>query len=68
MAQLDQDGDGKISKEEAPAPMQNFFDQIDTSGDGFLDQEEQAALRSRFQGRGGGGPPGDGGTDAPPPQ
>jgi HlyD family secretion protein len=57
---LDKDGDGRLSREEAPGPMANFFDSIDTNGDGFVDRKEHAALLSRF--RGGDGPPG-----GPPP-
>ena len=49
--QSDQDGDGKISKDEAPEFMQSFFDRVDTNADGFLDESEIQAMRSR----GGGG-------------
>lgn len=55
--QLDEDGDGKISRDEAPEPMQNFFSRIDANGDGFLDEEEISAMRGRGGRRGGGGPP-----------
>lgn len=45
---LDKDGDGKISKEEAPARLKERFDDIDENGDGFIDQEElEKALRAR---------------------
>ncbi|MEX1042925.1 MAG: HlyD family efflux transporter periplasmic adaptor subunit [Pirellulaceae bacterium] len=43
---LDQDGDGKISREEAPKPMQARFDQIDSDGDGQLSREELSAARA----------------------
>ncbi len=54
---LDQDGDGKISRDEAPERMRDFFSNIDTNGDGFIDNAEINAMRQRF---GGGGPPGTG--------
>jgi collagen type III alpha len=54
--QLDRDGDGKISREEAPEPMRPYFDQIDENQDGFLDRQEVNSLRRRFGGRGGGAP------------
>ncbi len=43
--QFDKDEDGKISKEEAPERMQQFFDRIDSNGDGFADAEEFKAMR-----------------------
>lgn len=49
MQSLDRDGDGKISRDEAPAPMQPYFDKIDTNHDGFLSSEEMAAARARRQ-------------------
>ena len=55
---MDKDGDGKISKDEAPEPMKNFFDRMDANGDGFLERSELEAMRNR---RGGGGPGGPGG-------
>ena len=61
LKRLDSDGDGKISKEEAPERMRERFDQIDTNGDGFIDEAEQKALienmRRRFA-EGGGRPEG----------
>ena len=54
MAALDKDGDGKISKDEAPDRMKDRFDSMDSNGDGFIDKAEQAALIRRFQ-QGGGG-------------
>ena len=51
-ADFDADGDGKISKEEAPERMKERFDQIDRDGDGYIDKAEQDALiemlRRRF--------------------
>jgi collagen type III alpha len=54
---LDADGNGKISKDELPAPMQPQFSRIDTNGDGFLDREELRQMATRF-GPGGPGRPG----------
>ncbi len=48
---LDADGDGKISKEEAPERMRERFGQIDTDGDGFLDKAEQDELTRRLRDR-----------------
>jgi len=47
--QADVDGDGKISREEAPERMQAAFDEIDTNGDGFLDEAEFEARRAARQ-------------------
>ena len=41
----DKDGDGKVSKDEAPERMRSFFDRIDGNGDGFIDEAEVSALR-----------------------
>ena len=59
---LDKDGDGKISRQEAPERMQEFFDRIDANQDGFLDQGEIGQMRNRARR---GGPPGAEG--GPPP-
>ena len=77
-SRFDKDGDGKISKEEAPERMLQRFEKMDRNGDGFFDKEEQEALIKRMQERfrqGGprpdrpGGRPGrgegEGGTDKP---
>ena len=62
----DADGDGKVSKEEAPERMKSFFDFIDTNKDGFIDKAEaDEAAKRRGSGGGGqgggrGGPPGGG--------
>ena len=60
MMQFDADGDGKVSKQEAPERMQEGFDAMDTNKDGALDQAEIKALREmmRAKFRGGGGPGG----------
>jgi Ca2+-binding EF-hand superfamily protein len=41
--QLDTDGDGKVSLEEAVAPQKPRFNETDTDGDGFVSAEEAAA-------------------------
>jgi hypothetical protein len=56
----DKDGDGKISREEAPEWMQTFFDRLDANSDGFIDAQEQAEMRKRASGGGRGGPGGPG--------
>ncbi|MCP5119954.1 MAG: hypothetical protein GY953_54850 [bacterium] len=43
----DVNGDGKLSKDEAPPPVRRRFDRMDANSDGFLDQEEVEALRQR---------------------
>lgn len=55
LMQFDKDGDGKVSKDEAPAQMQSFFDRLDGNGDGFIDSAEVGKMRNRA--RSGGGPP-----------
>lgn len=63
LMQYDKDGDGKVSKEEAPAQMQAFFGRIDTNGDGFIDKSEVSAAAARRRQGGGmkkGGRPGGG--------
>ncbi len=58
---LDTDGDGKVSKDEAPEQMKAFFDRIDGNGDGFIDKSEAdaaAKARAAAEAGGGGGPPG----------
>ena len=54
-ADLDKNGDGKISPDEAPERMAEHFDEHDTNSDGFIDKKEQAAviefIRQRFSQR-----------------
>lgn len=68
MMQYDKDGDGKVTKEEAPEFMQSFFDRIDLNGDGSVTAKEIAERRKQREqqggGEGGGAPGGSGG----PPQ
>jgi len=51
-SELDKNGDGKISPEEAPERMAEHFDEHDTNSDGFIDKKEQAEviefIRQRF--------------------
>lgn len=58
LERFDADGDGKLSKDEAPPPMQERFDSLDTDGDGFLTPKEMAAMRGPFRGGSRGGPGG----------
>ena len=53
MLQNDTDGDGKISKAEAPERMQGFFDNLDSDSDGFVTQTEMEAMSKRWRGGGG---------------
>ncbi len=81
LKQADTDGDGKISKEEAPERLQAAFDRIDEDTDGFLGADElrkMAEQRGRggrrgagtspdgATGPGGAGPGGPGGGFGPP--
>lgn len=63
-ARLDKDGDGKLSKDEAPERMQENFDRLDRNSDGFVDREELAS--SFRQGRPGGRPPAEGQPEKKP--
>jgi len=54
MLENDADGDGKISKAEAPERMQGFFDNLDSDSDGYVTTEELEAMSKRWRGGGGG--------------
>lgn len=54
---FDQNGDGKISQEEAPPPMQKNFARHDTNGNGFIDADEAQSLPRPGQGPSPGSPP-----------
>lgn len=58
LAQFDKDGDGKISRDEAPDQLRGLFDKLDTNGDGFIDRAEANAMRARMKGVEKGGPGG----------
>jgi RND family efflux transporter MFP subunit len=61
---LDKDSDGKLSKDEAPERMQQYFDRSDTDKDGFISLSEWAANQARrrqAQANGPGGPEGGAG-------
>ena len=54
---FDKNGDGKISQEEAPPPMQKNFSRHDANGDGFIDADEAQSLPRPGQGATPGMPP-----------
>ncbi|OHB76430.1 MAG: hypothetical protein A2W31_13995, partial [Planctomycetes bacterium RBG_16_64_10] len=47
LLRFDSNGDGKLSREEAPDEARNFFDQLDENHDGYVDQQELDAVRQR---------------------
>ncbi len=60
MMQWDADGDGRITREEAPDFMKDRFERMDTDGDGFVDSDEVEAMAERMgRGRGGRRPGGE---------
>jgi Ca2+-binding EF-hand superfamily protein len=54
-SELDKNKDKKLSKDEVPPQMANFFDRLDESKDGFIDETEWNNTMSRFRGGPGGG-------------
>ena len=53
MKEADKNGDGKISKEEAPDQLKERFDRIDSNGDGQLDEAELKVMFERMREAGG---------------
>lgn len=54
MERLDTNGDGKISKEEAPDRMKQNWDRLDTNSDGAIDKTEMEAIARFVRERAGG--------------
>ena len=50
----DKDGDGKLARDELPAPLRRNFDAIDTNHDGFISREEDRAISERNRNTAGG--------------
>lgn len=72
--QNDADGDGRLSREEAPERMRDNFDEIDANQDGFVEPSEIEAMREQVRLRTGDGeeggdrpqrPASEGSDDAP---
>lgn len=63
--QSDKDGDGQISREEAPERLAQVFDRVDIDADGMLVQEEISESVKAMIERGGQGRPGAGGPPQP---
>jgi len=57
---LDEDGDGKVGKDELPERMQRMLDRADTNKDGTIDKEEAEKMAEQFERRGAGQPRGAG--------
>jgi Ca2+-binding EF-hand superfamily protein len=49
LKEADKNGDGKISKDEAPERMKENFDRIDANGDGQIDETEVKAMVERLR-------------------
>ncbi len=64
LKESDKDGDGKISRQEAPEWLTERFDRFDLNKDGFIDEEEirQVAERARENFQRGGNRPAPGGN------
>jgi collagen type III alpha len=48
---MDDDGDGRLSREEAPERMGPMFERMDANGDGLIDRKEIEAMRELFRRR-----------------
>lgn len=57
MKELDKDGDGKISYDEAPERMKQAFERLDLNNDGYIDMNELRQMMDRVR-QGGPGRPG----------
>lgn len=55
ISQNDKDGDGKLSRDEAPEPMKAYFDAADTDKDGFVTSAELGAGMRAARGGGASG-------------
>jgi Ca2+-binding EF-hand superfamily protein len=53
MKEADANGDGKISKDEAPPMLKDRFDRLDANSDGFLDDTEIREMFRRMSSEGG---------------
>jgi len=62
---LDKDGDGKITKDEAPERMKENFDRIDTDGDGVIEMAEFEKMMEVMRARAGQAGRGEPGTGRP---
>lgn len=51
LASLDKDGDGKLSKDEAPERIKEAFDRLDANADGSLDTDEMQKVINRLRNR-----------------
>jgi Ca2+-binding EF-hand superfamily protein len=49
LKKADQDGDGKLSKDEAPQFLKGHFDQVDANSDGYVDGPEVKAALTKLQ-------------------
>jgi Ca2+-binding EF-hand superfamily protein len=49
LRRLDRDGDGKLSREEAPQRMRQGFDRLDANTDGYIDADEFRRLTRAFR-------------------
>ena len=62
--EADEDGDGRISRDEAPERLLRGFERIDADGNGMIEKSEMEEAAKRFgegrgRGRDGGGPGGN---------
>lgn len=67
LARMDKNGDGKISKDEAPERMKGMFDRLDKNGDGYLSPDELREAGQRLRDRRPNSRPTDGERPGRPP-